>query len=113
VSTSSSSHPRGRRYCLITPCRDEEQYAHRTIESVLRQTIRPTLWVIVDDGSHDNTPKILAEYAAKYPFIRVMTRQDRGMRMLGAGVIEARVAITRSLGRLWINSFEIIEYGPD
>jgi poly-beta-1,6-N-acetyl-D-glucosamine synthase len=47
------------------------------------------LWVIVDDGSHDNTPKILAEYAAKYPFIRVMTRQDRGMRMLGAGVIEA------------------------
>jgi glycosyltransferase involved in cell wall biosynthesis len=83
-----SSHNR-RRYCLITPCRDEQQYAHRTIESVLRQTIRPTLWVIVDDGSRDNTPKVLAEYAAKYPFIRVITRADRGMRKLGAGVIEA------------------------
>jgi glycosyltransferase involved in cell wall biosynthesis len=78
-----------RRYCLITPCRDEAQYARRTIESVLRQTIRPALWVIVDDGSKDQTPQILAEYAAKYPFIRVVTRGDRGMRMLGAGVIEA------------------------
>ena len=78
-----------RRYCLITPCRDEGQYARRTIESVLRQTIRPALWVIVDDGSKDQTPQILAEYAGKYPFIRVVTRPDRGMRQLGAGVIEA------------------------
>jgi biofilm PGA synthesis N-glycosyltransferase PgaC len=78
-----------RRYCLITPCRDEAQYARRTIESVLRQTVRPTLWVIVDDGSKDQTPQILAEYAAKYPFIRVVTRSDRGMRQLGGGVIEA------------------------
>ena len=78
-----------RRYCLITPCRDEQAYARRTIESVLRQTIRPALWVIVDDGSQDDTPKILAEYAQRYPFIRVVTRADRGKRMLGAGVIEA------------------------
>jgi glycosyltransferase involved in cell wall biosynthesis len=89
VSQQSSTHLHGRRYCLITPCRDEQQYARRTIESVLRQTIRPTLWVIVDDGSHDDTPKILAEYAAQNPFIRVIKRADRGMRMLGAGVIEA------------------------
>lgn len=81
--------PQGRRYCLITPCRDEEKYARRTIESVLRQTVRPALWLIVDDGSTDSTPTILAEYAAKHPFIKIIRRDDRGQRVLGAGVIEA------------------------
>ena len=78
-----------RRYCLITPCRDEAKYARRTIESVLAQSVQPTLWVIVDDGSSDDTPKILAEYAAKVPYIKVVRRADRGERKLGGGVIDA------------------------
>jgi glycosyltransferase involved in cell wall biosynthesis len=80
---------RSRKYCLITPCRDEQQYARRTIESVLKQTVQPALWLIVDDGSTDETPKILAEYAAKVPYIRVIRRADRGERKLGGGVIDA------------------------
>jgi len=77
------------RYCLITPCRDEAKYARRTIESVLQQTILPALWIIVDDGSKDETPAILAEYAAKHSWIKIITRKDRGDRKLGGGVIEA------------------------
>ena len=49
--------------CLITPCRDEAAYARRTLDSVLGQTRPPDLWVIVDDGSTDQTPAILDEYA--------------------------------------------------
>ena len=78
-----------RRYCLITPCRDEARYARRTLDSVLRQSVPPALWVIVDDGSKDETPQILAEYAARFPFIRMLTRADRGDRKLGGGVIDA------------------------
>jgi biofilm PGA synthesis N-glycosyltransferase PgaC len=78
-----------RKYCLITPCRDEEKFAHRTLDSVIRQSIPPALWVIVDDGSRDATPAILAEYAGKHPFIRIVTRPDRGDRKLGGGVIDA------------------------
>ena len=63
-----------RRYCLITPCRDEAKFARRTIESVLRQTVQPALWVIVDDGSRDETPKILEDYATKIPYIRIVRR---------------------------------------
>ena len=29
------------RYCLITPCRDEERYARRTLESIAAQTVTP------------------------------------------------------------------------
>lgn len=78
-----------RRYALVTPCRDETKYARRTLDSVVKQTVLPALWVIVDDGSRDETPAILAEYAAKHPFIKVVRREDRGFRKLGGGVIDA------------------------
>jgi hypothetical protein len=78
-----------RRYCLVTPCRDEARFARRTLDAVARQTEPPTLWVIVDDGSTDETPTILAEYAARLPYVRVVRSPDRGTRKLGGGVIDA------------------------
>ena len=78
-----------RRYCLVTPCRDEARYARRTLDAITRQSEPPALWVIVDDGSKDATPEILAEYAARFPFIRIVRRADRGDRKLGGGVIDA------------------------
>jgi glycosyltransferase involved in cell wall biosynthesis len=84
-TTSISS----RRYALVTPCRDEAQYARRTLDSVTRQTVPPAVWVIVDDGSTDQTPQILAEYALRFPYIKIVTRADRGERKLGGGVIDA------------------------
>jgi glycosyltransferase involved in cell wall biosynthesis len=80
---------RSRRYCLITPCRDEAKYARRTLDSIVKQTVQPALWVIVDDGSRDETPTILEEYEAKYPYIKIVKRADRGDRKLGGGVIDA------------------------
>lgn len=61
----------------------------RTLDSVVAQTVRPALWVIVDDGSTDATPEILAEYAAAHDWIRVVAKPDRGHRAVGPGVIEA------------------------
>lgn len=60
-----------------------------TLDSVVSQTIPPDLWVIVDDGSTDQTPQILQDYASRYPFIRIITRENRGHRSVGPGVIEA------------------------
>lgn len=78
-----------RDYVIISPARDEAAFARRTLESVMRQTVPPALWIIVDDGSTDGTDAILAEYAQRYPCIRVLTRSDRGKRLVGPGVIEA------------------------
>ncbi|MEM8737024.1 MAG: glycosyltransferase family A protein [Planctomycetota bacterium] len=78
-----------RRYCLISPTRDEAAFARRTLDSVCAQSVRPAKWVIVDDGSTDATPQILAEYAAQFDFIEVVTRTDRGERKVGPGVIDA------------------------
>ncbi|MGN6627375.1 MAG: glycosyltransferase [Tepidisphaeraceae bacterium] len=78
-----------RRYCLITPSRDEAAYARRTLETVTQQSVLPTQWVIVDDGSTDETPLILAEYAARYSWIRVITRRRQEGRKVGGGVVDA------------------------
>jgi len=76
-------------YVIISPCRNEESFMRKTLDSVVGQTILPALWVIVDDGSSDLTPEILAEYAAKYSFIQLVSRENRGHRSVGPGVIEA------------------------
>lgn len=76
-------------YVLISPCRNEQDYMRRTLDSVAAQSVRPALWIIVDDGSSDATPEILADYAARHPWIRVVAKPDRGKRAVGPGVIEA------------------------
>jgi len=78
-----------RRYCLITPCRDEADYARRALDCVTQQTVPPALWVIVDDGSTDQTPSILSEYAERFDYIRIVRREDRGKRSVGPGVVDA------------------------
>ncbi len=77
------------RYVVITPVRDEEKFIEATIECVLRQTILPGKWVIVDDGSTDRTGDLLDEYATQYSWIRVIHRANRGFRKAGGGVMEA------------------------
>jgi glycosyltransferase involved in cell wall biosynthesis len=77
------------RYCCISPCRNEQDYMRRTLESVTGQSVPPALWVVVDDGSTDDTPKILEEYAARFDYLRVVRRADRGLRSVGPGVIDA------------------------
>lgn len=77
------------RYVIITPVRDEERYIEDTLGSVCSQTTLPVEWVIVDDGSSDHTGDIADRYAAKYPWIHVLRRENRGFRKSGGGVMEA------------------------
>lgn len=87
VEPPVSQEPRA--YVLISPCRNEADYMRRTLDSVIAQTVLPALWVIVDDGSTDETPQILADYAARHDWIRIVQKPDRGHRAVGPGVIEA------------------------
>lgn len=77
------------KYVVITPVRDEAAFLPATIESMLRQTVLPQEWVIVNDGSKDGTGNIIDEYASRYPWIRALHRKDRGFRKSGGGVVDA------------------------
>src|SRR5688572_8199097 len=63
-------------YVLITPAYNEADFLGQTAESVVRQTVLPKLWVIVSDGSTDDTDTIAQSYAARHPWIRYL-RRDR------------------------------------
>ncbi len=86
VSAAKVGQPR---LLIITPAKDEAKFIERTIESVTAQTIRPALWVIVDDGSSDRTGEIADAAAATHPWIKVLHRTPGTARRVGPGVIEA------------------------
>jgi poly-beta-1,6-N-acetyl-D-glucosamine synthase len=75
------------KYLIITPARDEEQYIEKTILAVANQSVLPLQWVIVNDGSRDNTGAIIDHYAEIYPWITARHRPNRGHREAGGGVI--------------------------
>jgi len=74
---------------VISPVKDEAAFLPTTIASLVAQTKRPDLWVIVDDGSSDDTGKIAEAAAAEHDWIRVLRRQAGTQRRVGPGVIEA------------------------
>jgi len=61
-------------YVILTPAFNEAKYIGATIDSVVCQTVRPLLWVIVDDGSTDETANIVKRYASEHAFIRYQCR---------------------------------------
>jgi poly-beta-1,6-N-acetyl-D-glucosamine synthase len=92
------SQPQGNtNYVVITPVRDEEAYIRFTIESMLRQTILPQEWMLVNDGSTDSTGAIIDEYASRHSWIRAVHRKNRGYRAAGGGVVDAFNAGYREL----------------
>lgn len=76
-------------YVIISPCRNEAEFMRSTLDSVVNQSVKPAKWIIVDDGSTDDTPQILQQYANQYSFIEIVTRPNRGHRSVGPGVIDA------------------------
>lgn len=69
-------------YILITPVKNEEENLPNLIRSITNQTIKPVLWVIVDDGSSDCTPEIIEEAKEKYNLIQSI-RLDKSVRDRG------------------------------
>ena len=60
------------RYVLVTPARNEEAFLEGTIRSVVAQTVLPTKWIIVSDGSTDHTDEIAQRYASQHNWIQLL-----------------------------------------
>ena len=80
------------KYILLTAAKNEETYIGETIASVLRQTVRPVAWFIIDDGSTDRTAEVVASFATKHPFIRLQSAGSRSGRNFGAKDTAIRAA---------------------
>jgi poly-beta-1,6-N-acetyl-D-glucosamine synthase len=67
-----SSDQLSQRLLLISPVRNEEAHIERIAAAVARQSRPPDRWIIVDDGSTDRTPEILAILATEIDFLQVI-----------------------------------------
>lgn len=76
--------------CLVvSPCRNESDYMRRTLDSMVAQTQRPDLWVIVDDGSTDGTRAIADRYAREHEWVEVIDSGADHDRARGAPIVRA------------------------
>jgi len=50
---------------ILIPCYNIEKYLKECLDSVVNQTLKDIEIICIDDGSIDNTGKILDEYAKK------------------------------------------------
>jgi poly-beta-1,6-N-acetyl-D-glucosamine synthase len=91
------------RYAVITPVRDEEQFIAAMIESIAAQTIPPARWIIVDDGSRDQTPQIVTEYSTHLPFLELVRLSPRQQRLAGG-----EGAIPAAMKRLNLSEFDYL-----
>ena len=105
------------RHIVISPVRNEAEFLPRTIASMVAQSLRPTEWILVDDGSTDATRSLAEHAAAEHPWIKVVPRTDRGFRQAGGGVIEAfydgYAAITHELWEFVAKFDGDLSFGPD
>ncbi len=71
--------PRVPTVSVIVPCRDEERYIARCLDSIAATDYpRERLEVLVVDGmSEDRTRAIVADYGVRYPFIRLLDNPGR------------------------------------
>jgi len=70
---------------VVIPTYDRSDLLRQAVESVLDQTYRPVEILVVDDGSTDDTPEVVAAYGPPVRYIRqenagVSAARNRGMR---------------------------------
>ncbi|RMH61509.1 MAG: glycosyltransferase [Calditrichaeota bacterium] len=61
---------------VVIPVFNREHYIERAILSVLNQSRAPQEIIVVDDGSTDNTPRILQKYNDR---LRIITQENKGV----------------------------------
>jgi glycosyltransferase involved in cell wall biosynthesis len=80
-------------YVLLTAAFNEEAYIEEAIRSVLTQDRLPQVWLIVSDGSTDQTDQIVQRYASQYSFIRLIRRNKDQHRGFASKVFALRAGL--------------------
>jgi biofilm PGA synthesis N-glycosyltransferase PgaC len=104
------------RYALITPARNEAAFIELTLKSMTAQTVKPLKWVIVSDGSTDDTDEIVKRYAAANDWIELLRMPERKERNFAGKVhaFNAGYARVKGLDYDFIGSMDAdLSFEPD
>jgi biofilm PGA synthesis N-glycosyltransferase PgaC len=102
-------------YAIVTPVRDEEDNLRRLATCLAAQTGMPATWLVVDDGSLDETPELVASLAAEHSWVRLVSA-DGGSLARGAPIVRAfqlGLAALQPLPDVVVKLDADISMGPD
>src|SRR5687767_6042714 len=88
MTRAGNSHPE---CSVVMSCYNASAWLSEALDSVLNQTFQDFELIIVDDGSTDDTRKIIEEYAARETRIVSIVKANSGLAdSLNVGVARAR-----------------------
>ncbi|MBO4418694.1 MAG: glycosyltransferase [Oscillospiraceae bacterium] len=64
---------------IVIPAYNTERYLPRCVDSILASDLKDFEIVLVDDGSRDGTGAVCDAYAEKYPFIKAIHQENKGL----------------------------------
>jgi glycosyltransferase involved in cell wall biosynthesis len=102
-------------YAIVTPVRDEADNVKRLAHALAAQTALPSTWLVIDDGSRDNTADVVRSQAREHPWIRLESGVGTVLQR-GGPIVRAFHAGLRSLEPLPEVVFKLdadITMGPD
>ncbi len=76
-------------YAAVTPVRDESENLERLAACMTAQTVVPECWIIVDNGSSDDTPVVARRLAESHSWIEVTTAAPDDIARPGAPIVRA------------------------
>jgi glycosyltransferase involved in cell wall biosynthesis len=95
------------KYILVSVAYNEQELIHHVILSVINQTVLPMKWLIVSDGSTDNTDQIIQKYSKQYDFIEY-ARQEKVKEYAGR-LEKVTIAQSRAM-KLAMEKYKTLEY---
>jgi glycosyltransferase involved in cell wall biosynthesis len=76
---------------VIMSVYNSEQYLKRSIDSILNQTFKDFEFIIINDGSTDNSAQILEEYSKNNNCIKIIIQENKGLtKSLNIGIKKAK-----------------------
>ena len=64
---------------VIVPVYNVEEYLSKCLDSLVKQTLKEIEIIVINDGSPDNSQKIIDKYQKKYPNIKAYKKKNSGL----------------------------------
>lgn len=78
-------------FSIVVPIYNVEGYLKKCLDSILNQTFVDYEIILVNDGSTDQSLSIIKEYMSKYPDIKLINQENKGLsEARNSGLKEAR-----------------------
>jgi glycosyltransferase involved in cell wall biosynthesis len=87
------THMRNKAVSVVMPAYNAAPFVEEAVDSILAQTFDDFEFIIIDDGSTDDTGKILKSFEKSDPRIQVITQENQGV------ALALNVGLERAQGR--------------